>query len=446
MRGFTEQMLADLVRVCNGHPGVLHKAAEYARDLSWDIEVVPDPEFEILFPAESLRAVNWQALQDQQISAVRELAALWSNREPGEVSERMARLEAAAREVNKTYPRHTPVLCEEIAARTEQPLEWLRALLGNSATPDLVVPFLSGAASSGEEGWEGIARECLENPALEWATISVALTTHDPPSGLLSEVSERLGRFANAVEMYCMRGQVPEGTLARLLRHEDPKVAASAAAGEWYADPRGSVRESLEPDWRAAMLRAPADQYLISDILRSDPALAHDWLLRRVSEERILGDMNLEPTVQDALSTLNREQKLSVLRSIRPGSMYHSLAAAIVGDDLELYSEHLSDNELTKVHLWPLVSMPVGSWPEKAKLALAAGFSAEQVAGAAFLSITGWGGNESDMWVPWIRQFSELLSHRDEGIQLVAERGVAYAQQQKQRALEEERREDVFGW
>lgn len=445
-RAFAGRMLEDMARVCNGHPGVLHKAAEYARELDCHLEVTPDPEFETLFPAERLRAGDWQAVQEGQLSAVRELAERWGEGDPMEVAERVAKLEAAAGDVNKTYSRHTPVLCEEIAGRTERPMEWLRALLDNGASPDLVTPFLSRSASSAEEEWEEVARECLRIPALEFAAIYVTLTTPDPPPRLLSDVSDRLGRFANAVEVYCIRGQVPEETLTRLLRHEDAEVAAAAAAGEWHADPRGGVREGVESDWRAAMLEAPTDQHLISDILGSDPTLAHDWLLRRLSKERILGDVDLKPTIGDALSALDREQKLSILRSISSGSMYHSLVAALVGDDLELYGAFLSDGELTQVHLWPLVSMPTGSWSEKARLALAAGFSAEQVAGAAFLSIIGWSGNESDMWEHWIDQFSELLSHEDEGVRSVAERGVAYARERKRRALGEERNEAVYGF
>jgi hypothetical protein len=90
--------------------------------------------------------------------------------------------------------------------------------------------------------------------------------------------------------------------------------------------------------------------------------------------------------------------------------------------------------------------MPTGSWPEKARLALAGGFSAKQVAGAAFLSITGWSGNESDMWELWIGRFSELLSHEEEGARSVAEHGVAHARERKRQALGEERDEAVYGF
>lgn len=194
------------------------------------------------------------------------------------------------------------------------------------------------------------------------------------------------------------------------------------------------------------MLSAPTDQHLTGDILQSDTELARDWLIQRVTEERLLGDVKTEPSVEQVVSALNREQKLSVLRSIDPNSMYRSLAASLVGDDLELYSEFLGDAELTGVHAWPLAETPTGLWAEKARLALDAGFSEEDVAGTAFLSITGWSGNESDMWERWIGWFSELFSHQDERVRSIGEHSVTYAQQQKNRALDEERYEEIYGF
>ena len=447
MRTFARRMLMDLMQICNDHPGVLHKATEYAEKLDWEIEITLDPEFETLFPAEEFGVDNWRATEERQISAVRELGKFWGNGDPAERSDRIARLEFAAKDIDKTYPRHTPVLCEEIAACTERLLDWLRALLDREMPSDLVAPFLGKAASNGKDGWTDVARECLREPTLESAAIFVVLTTPQPPSDLLSEVSNELGRFANLVEICCLRDQVPEETLPHLLQHEDPKVAAAAAVGEWYADPRGSVRDDLASLWRTAMLKGPTDQHLTGEILRSDPELAREWLIQRVTEERLLGDVKIEPSIEHALSALGREQKLSVLRSMNPDSMYHSLAASVIGDDLELYDEFLRDaDELTRVHAWPLVETPTGLWPEKARLALDAGFSVEDAAGAAFLSITGWSGNESDMWERWIRWFSELLSHQDERVRSIGEHGVTYARQQKSRALDEERYEEIYGF
>jgi hypothetical protein len=165
MRGFTERMLADLIQISKGHPGVLHKASEYTQELGWDLKVMPDRELETLFPIENYE--DWQASQEKQVAAVRELAADWGGRDPADIAERIARLEAAAKDIDQSHPRHTTLLCEEIADRTEWPIRWLRSLLDNGVPPDLIAPFLSGAASSGEEGWEEVARRvprkfCLE--------------------------------------------------------------------------------------------------------------------------------------------------------------------------------------------------------------------------------------------------------------------------------------------
>jgi hypothetical protein len=442
MRAFAERMLADLVRVSKGHPAFRHEATEYVQELGWDLDVTPDREFEILFPLESYK--DLRAPQERQSSPVRELAVEWSGRNPADVVKRIVELEAAAKDVDHRHPRHTPMLCEEIATRTDRPMEWLQALLDNHAAPDLIVPFLSGAASGGEKGWEERARECLANPALTFATISVVLTSPDPPPQLLSEVLQRLEGYGDFIKRRCLKGEVPENTLASLLRHENPKVAVAAATGEWYSEPQGTVREGLNHDWRVAVLRAAANEYWLHGILESDPQLAHDWLRSRMEEASIAGMYMEQPAVQAAVSSLSREQRLSILRTVRPQSMYTSVVSALVGSDLELYERFLKD-EKTHVQRWPLVGRPMGNWPEKAKLALSAGFSAEEVAGAAFGGEGGWVGLESDMWGTWIEQFTNLLSHEDEGIRRAADYGIQHAKRQRQRALEEERHEAIYG-
>lgn len=182
------------------------------------------------------------------------------------------------------------------------------------------------------------------------------------------------------VRTRCLRGEVPEGRVAALLRHEDPKVSSAAAIGEWHAEPRGKVRDGFLPDWRAAMLRASADEP-INEALKADPALAHDWVRERTREAYAVGFSLLRPAVEDAVAVLNWEQRLSVLRSLRPTSMLTTLASSLVGDDLDLYRAFLQDEESAEVRLWPLTGRPTGLWPEKAKLALEAGFTPREVAG-----------------------------------------------------------------
>ena len=83
----------------------------------------------------------------------------------------------------------------------------------------------------------------------------------------------------------------------------------------------------------------------------------------------------------------------------------------LVGDDLDLYGAFLQDDEKSPVHLWPLVGGPAGLWVERAKLALEAGFSVEEVARAAYAGGQEWSGSEFAMWSVWEQQFATLCSH-----------------------------------
>jgi hypothetical protein len=149
--------------------------------------------------------------------------------------------------------------------------------------------------------------------------------------------------------------------------------------------------------------------------------------------------------VGEAVSVLSRERRLSILSAVRPGSMHNLLVSLLVGDDLDLYRRFLEDEELSSVHLWPLNGRPTGLWPEKAKLALAAGFSADEVAYAAYGGILSWSGLQSVMWDGWAEQFAELCSHEDVGVRAAAEIGREYARQRRDRALEGERLEAIYG-
>jgi hypothetical protein len=443
MRPFAERMLADVVRLADGHPGVNHRAAELVERLGMGLEIKLDPQFETLFPTRELGYDP--SRQGRQMAAVRELAAEWSAADPARVVQTLSVFEAAAEDVDVRYPRWTPLLCEEIANRTEKPGTWLRAAIEIGLKSDLAAPFLRRAAALRDKGWEEAVRVCLGRPDLEVAAIHVLLTAPDPPPGLLSEALDKLERYPEHIETYCMRGEVPKTTLVRLLRHRNPKVAAAAAVGEWYAAPEGWVQEGLFEEWRGAILGAPEDEDMLGDILKADPALARDWLIARLKEKDDFGYLNIGLAVEGAVTTLNREQRLAVLREVRPGYGYWDLVSYIVVNDLALYGKVLEDEELGEIHLWPLAGHPVGNWIEKAKLALKAGHTPQEVATAAYGHSWGWTGSESAYWGGWADEFAALLSHEDDGIRCAAEFGRERAKRRQQAALKRERLEAVYG-
>lgn len=246
------------------------------------------------------------------------------------------------------------------------------------------------------------------------------------------------------MEWMSAAGNIPVETLASLLGHDDPEISGAAAIGEWLADPKGQIRDNLLPKWRAAIVNVNPDEYELGNILRADPPLAHDWLSRQIEKDSWIGWRD-PSSFEQAVSVLNRAQRLSLLRSLKQKFVHQSVAVALVGDDLDLYAGFLQDDEMTPVHLFPLAGRPTGLWPERAKLAMEAGFSAEKVGWAAYASGQRWEDSESAMWRDWEQQFATLCSHEHAGIRSAAEVGRAYAHRRYEEARERERLEAIYG-
>lgn len=444
MHGFARRMLADVVAAADGDPGVLHRAMEAADNLGWELRVDLDPEFEVLFPTEDLDE-DFDEQDSRQAAAAAKLADEWQRRDPAGVARRIQKLETAAKNVGHTHPRKGHLLGGELAKRVESVVTWARSLLEVGSSSDLLFPFLSAAVTRREHGWGELLSDCLDDPALAASAMGLVLTISDPPEALLDKAIDEAQQFARHVETVCRGGGVSSRTMVRLLGHEDVRIAAAAAVGEWYSKPVEEVRRDLEEVWRKAILGAPADDHMMRRILESDATLAQDWLLRRVGEEEAIVTDRLEPAMLGAISTLGRDQRLSVLRAMKDQTSRRSLTNALIGGDLQLYEEFLRSEELGPAHLWPLEGKPAGSWAEKAKLALEAGFAPERVARASYSGTRQWAGNESDMWRDWADRFRALMSHAHSGVREVARAGIEYAEQRRERALATERLQAVYG-
>jgi len=444
MRSFAGQMLGDVVSLAKNRPGVLHWASQIAEHLDVEIEIPLDPDFETLYPVEDLE--DWEAAEKQQISAVRKLANVWSKLDPIWVVERIVSIEHEAQSTGVRWPRWTPFLCAEIARNTLSPNAWVRAMTDTDATCDLVEPFLRKAAEVEEKGWIELAFACLDRPTLRGATISLTLTLSDSPENLIARVLQEMGGYAQLVEIHCIRNEVPEHLVGRLLRHEDAAIASAAARGEWHADPEGTVRDSLCGDWRDVVINRVSNDYWLRRVLKDDPLLAYEWLqARMVKQAPEL--FRYENTVETAVNALDIEARRRILHQVPETYEVAELVACLVSENLALYRELLNDERLKRLHLVPLLGHPEGVWVEKAKLALDAGYSFEEVANAVYgyPMIISWDGKESAMWAGWVERFDLLCSHEDERIRKVGEAGKAKAKAFRNRALEQERNEAIYG-
>ncbi|OHE55323.1 MAG: hypothetical protein A2Z47_12135 [Thermodesulfovibrio sp. RBG_19FT_COMBO_42_12] len=159
---------------------------------------------------------------------------------------------------------------------------------------------------------------------------------------------------------------------------------------------------------------------------------------------------------KSAIAPLGNDKRKELLRIV-PNEMWRGeIIDLLVGDSLELYQLLLDDKSKKDLHLLPLHGFKgdtIGeetweeeSWIVKAKLALDAGYTPDNIEDAIFSPISFREGNESDMWNRWIVRYDRLLSNSDSRIQKIGEIGKAKALKNFERALKEERREAIYGY
>lgn len=446
IRSFAVQMLTDVVEVASSQSGMVHWAMQVASHLNVDISIRRDAEFETLYPQRDF-GDDWRIAEAQQREAVEELADRWSTGAMPDVLAQIARFEAEAQAAEISYPRWTPALCRYLAERVSSPAQWAQAMIAGNFGSDLVEPFLRRACVIDERGWQELVSTCLSQPNLKGIAISLVLTTSSIPRDLLEATFANMDGYSQLVSWVCRRDQVPEPLVARLLRHPNREIAVAAAEGEWHAAPEKTVRLSLRDDWHRVVVEFAANEYWLSEVFQSDVQIANDWLRARLRDGSDLDLMGHDRVVHAAVNALNIEARRSLLSEVPDDYKMVEIIGLLVNDHLELYRYLLSIERLQDFHLAPLAGNPEGSWFDKARLALAAGHSSEEVAMAVhgYLTVIAWTGSESSMWQEWVERFELLFSHPDETIRQIGIAGRNRAQSAMERARERERREAVYG-
>lgn len=445
MKSFAGQILRDIFRLALGHSGLLHWVESVAQHLALELQVPLEPTFEILYPQSRLG--DRRNAAERQADAVRELARSWAHDPPNDVVSAIVKVENEARLAGINWPRWTPLFCEEIARTAFNPHAWARALMENQVSPDLLEPFLRASAAKNEPEWSGLAKACLLDPRFRPAAITVLLTIIDPPTELLSIALHDLDGYSQIVEILCEQARVPPGTLRLLLEHEDSTVAGRAALGAWHARDKIAIDDSLRGAWRNAILRTTDDDYWLAQLFGDEPELAHDWFQTRVADG-FQHSHRHGSALKAAIAALDFEQRSGYLAQLPTKFGFEEIVLQLVGDNLELYRQLLEMQHLRRFHLTPLAGHPEGAWIAKARLALEAGHSPDEIALAAvWANPEGFsiGGSEAAVWSEWLERFERLCEHHESDVRAIGEAGKAQVSALRDRALEQERKEAIYG-
>lgn len=449
-RKITSRMVKDIAAVTKSRMGICRRLKGISQRAQLKVAISLDKDFETLFPREGFK--DWEAVQKKWKSAIVNLANKWLSDSTDYIIKRIACFESEAESANINPPRLTPNLCWELSEKTSDRIPWIKAMIKAKLKGDLIFPFIQKSAIHNESGWKSIIARCLNIKDYRWIAIQILLTLPSPPQYLLNKAMQNLEGFGEFIEFLCFGGKVPEKTMSQLLKHPDKLIAGYTAVGEWTSDPKGEVRDSLRNGWRRAIINFEKEEYWIGEILSKDSSLAYEWLKKHINRDQIpYGEVDI---IKKAIEPLGFDERKELLNLIHYDCWRPEIVNELIGDSVELYRVLLKDKKKKPFHLTPLSrfkSSVIGEesweeekWIENAKAALDAGYSPEDIV-FAVLSSWSWSGKESDMWSHWKGRYENLCSNGDKRIQKVGEIGKARCVRNMKRALEDERREDVFG-
>ncbi len=444
-------VIRDLIPLVRTSPGLAAELRPFARRLGLSVDLPGDSIFETLFPEP-----DFDAMPEPDEAAINELVGAWSRESPREVAQRLAHYESEAREIGRRWPRYTPRVCRELAARIEALEEWLNAFFEESLPGELAEPFLQEILRRRPEGWDTLLETWLDSDSWSGTVASLLARVADLPSSLTERTLSRLGADSRLAYILALRNEICPPILNALFLSSNPEIALAAAVGSWLAHPR-SIPADLMKDWRQAVLRADSEiadrglEYDLARVLASDLILAFAWLRARVQSSSIPLDLSLpiseKRAFRSALSILDAGQRATLLADLVPSPGLSELLPHLIRKDLALYRQLLDRTDLRKYHLTPLQGIPDPEWIPLALAAAESGWRDRDIAEASI-----WGlpmhmirGSGLQYWSRWQRAFVALEADPHEEIRAIGRAGLELVEPLIQQAREEERQTALHG-
>lgn len=399
VRKYARGMVADVVEMAHGRPGILLWAKRTAEATELDVELPPvEPELEAVLPP-------YPTPSSRDETFARNRARTLASGDAGAGVRELQRL-AEETQLAGYAPDHHRLLTfvEAVADAVADPIAWTRELAVRAVPPQWVAAFLSTPTARGllpQEVWDIL----LENDQYSGLAMWEALQHGDLPSRVEECILKRLTEGGELPVMPWKA--VHEAWKLRLLRSDDRDLATLAAGAMWRSDDLTTLSRPVQSAWLNVMAQCEDVMLLVDGLLSRLPMVqqvAEAWFLvprpdppleapdavdgEQSQEDRVLKQVRVfEKRRADgqrfelAASLLDRESKIDLIRAMPAETTSHAFLA-LVGEDVEVYQALLKRTDISDMHLLPLRSDGAeAAIPEFVVCALRAGYSARDVAG-----------------------------------------------------------------
>lgn len=453
MRLHASRMATDLATKFSEHPGILASISEFSKRAELGIDVSVPCVYEILYPQEDYSVFGNEGMEGMERQErirrerARKLAAALDPYGPGEVLAMVRDAKRAAAEVNKIWPDVTGEFAEELARRAADPYAWAERAINDGLGLAVIEPLLRAARAKDRDRTLPLILRALKSEYAQGAGVCIVLTAEDPLEDELESMLEIIHLFKSTIGPYLIQNRIPRPTIRRLLVHPSPDVVEMTAIYLWHHDSQPHVPEDLVEDWRAAMLRAPANDYMILRIFEHETCLFAEWLLGYLSSGAVKDSYRIERDIEKAFDRLSTDQRTNALSVVQEESAFSSswIVSRLVGDNVAVFRRLLTMNNLATVRG---VGFARGVSDAKIKAACEADWEPGRIASAIMSPIgivSSWSGDESEYWAKRRDCFAWISKSEDPRIAGVGRAIHEYAQREIDDALRRERDWGAYG-
>jgi hypothetical protein len=451
MNDFAKTMLGDLAAFFKDQPEHLIWISKLDKRLGNSLNLSLPQELEVLFGDQDFSSENrWREKEQDIRQQIQSIGSEWAQDDPDIVSEKIKGF-AEQTNVGGNYEERITQLCTSIAEKTSRPDKWIIAFLHRDLNPRYTFPFFSKFAKLTKDQFCSFAEDFLDLPPYNEMIFWLVLGMEEPSGELLDKVMTRLTSKSLAVNQMSMGSKVPDSTLAQLLKHSDPAVAGAAAIYEWDQGAQGKVRPEFQRAFREAILNIETIEspdiyfdHMLEKVLSSDLRLASEWLDRRLTSS-FSRYRDREFQVKIA-SRLSQEVKKNLLPKIPNNYQSKYLAAALVGNDLDMFKLLTSLPLLKEIILAPLcIATNDENWPQMVHVAKDAGYSELDIVERIIYGLDDIVDSSAESFQKIMNDFNHLRESDDSLIQRVGKEGIKQIKPMLKEAQDADHRRNIFG-
>lgn len=440
----THEILEGILELSCGHIGIAYWVSTIAQQQGLQLSVNVDPDICVLYP--HIHGREWRAGSSEYYEAVDILARKWKELPCEQVVQRICEIERAASDVGMGWPRLTPELCARLAQIVDDPVSWISVMLEKNVSGQLIDPFLCKAYASRATGWKEVTLEMLERVELRQWPLMLALSQDDFPVDLIPQVMDKIDGHGKTIEICYIQDKITNGMLENLWNSDKPEILTSLVQVDCHSG-RVSDDAQYARQRNNTIVKYLTDNDLLCELLGQNGDLAFLWLNYHLMDSDEETHFHPSDVFSSAIQALNANQRRQVLTLVPDSNSFmpSELIADLVGDDINMYKEILSDPKFSEFCYVPLRGPVTNSWLQKAKLALEYSLSINDIVRAFYGRFHTWVGNESDDWQYWVSQFELICNSDDPQVRKIGQHGKIWASHQRDIARKREREQSVYG-